>query len=195
MVEKTATRFTFLGQPGPKGADWVPPGGLEGIDNGTEQSSRTAGSNERSADSGTIDPAQISGKRKPGRPRLTVAERSARAAERSARAPEAKEEVAVDSSPSEIPPTWVDQVALALLVIHDGLLTSDEAQRLSKALCDVAKYYIKLTASNKTTAWIALMLTAGMIYLPKALAKQANKQKPQAESDNVPDLSAFSPPP
>jgi len=174
MAGETQAR-DFLGRP-KAAADGnpriVPPTGFRTVGEISRDAGGSPGGDDGGLDAGTVDPVAVGqanpdAKRRPGRPRKSAGSGTASEAEGQ------KAALAVE----EFPPTVVEQIALGLLIVNGGLISADEAQALAKAIANVAKYYIRLAASNKATAWAALLITAAMIYGPKIMAAQTAKRE------------------
>jgi hypothetical protein len=143
--------------------------------------SRSAGKGNGVDDAGTIDPIQVAEKRRAGRPKLTPEQRAARAADARARASEEKDQIHLD--PPEVPETLVGQISAVLYGLHIQMamalqapemqLSEGESQQLAKCIANVGRYYVRFKLDGKLGAWVALITTSGMIYLPRiALARR-----------------------
>lgn len=100
--------------------------------------------------------------------------------------------------PPEVPPTVVGQVAAALKFVHglgpsEMALSDAEADALAQAVTGVARYYIKLTVSNKGAAWLSLIVTCGMIYGPRisAINERNAKAKAARAAKTEPSISSI----
>ena len=140
-------------------------------------------------DAGAVDLAAVSEKRRGGRQKgykWSDAQRAAHAARTKAKT----EEVALDKAePAEVPPDIIGQVALGLVFLHalgpaEMALSEVEATQLARALTNVGRYYVAFKVNNRGAAWLALVVTCGMIYIPrlKVLADKANKEKDEARA-------------
>lgn len=166
-------------------AGFVPPRGFEPVGGETREVGGPAGSGDVAADAGTIDPASLSsGPKRRGRPKWSDEERAARKAAR-----EAKEADKLAVEPPDIPPTMTGQIAYGLSIVHSMwamaanapplALSEEEAQTLAARIADVAKYYVKLTASNKGAAWFALLMTLAFTYVPRFAYLRSVRTPPQ----------------
>lgn len=158
-----------------------------------------------STDAGTIDPVAVTqkrdGKRRSGRKKgskWTEAQWAAfRARSGSDKGAAEKEDVAVEAEiePADPPANIVEFVQASLYGIHRMMgppemhLSEQESGALAKAICNVAKYYMQIKASNKLTAWGALVMTAYMIYAPHVSALNARKAAEKAKPKPGPVVS------
>lgn len=176
---ETGVKHAFLGNVSAIGA-----GGDEG---GGESDGGPDGDNPGNPDAGTVDPAQIASvaaPRKRGRPKGSKARTGAKAE---------KEKLAVtepEIEPPDVPSTVVAQIGAALAGIHQMLaiglqapemaLSEGEAQALAEAIANVGRYYVAVRTSNRMAAWGALLMTVGVIYVPRAMMI-ARRRAPRPE--------------
>lgn len=98
--------------------------------------------------------------------------------------------VEAEPEPADPPQNIVELVQFSLYGLHKMLgpvemhLTEDESGNLAKAICNVAKYYMRITASNKMTAWGALIMVAYMTYQPHFVALSVRKAAEKANPRN-----------
>lgn len=101
----------------------------------------------------------------------------------------AKEKVVIEDEEEKEPLPYdeaiVAQIAFYIKFAHgsgDWALTDMEAQGLAGALAGVLKYHIRinLKSGGRVGAYLTLLSTAAMVYMPKAMAKAARKK---AEAD------------
>lgn len=155
----------------------------KGNEVGTSNAAREAGSNPGHSDTRTVDPVEITQNR-PGRKPWTEEQRAAARAARAARKAE-KEGVALEPEPREIPATVIGQWTALLEGIHGMLavglqapelkLSKPEAEALATASAKVASYYSPMALSGKSGAWLSLVTTAGMIYVPRVMVMARRK--------------------
>ncbi len=155
-------------------------GSLDGAENGGSGAGDANREDARFDDAGTIDPVEITrarGKRRGRKPGISNAD-YARARETG----ESPVKATLAVEPPDVSPTVVGQISQALFGIHQMLaiglaapeivLSEGEAEALAKCIAGVGKYYIRIAADNKLAAWLALLLTSAMIYVPRVMAVQ-----------------------
>ena len=89
--------------------------------------------------------------------------------------------------PPDISSTVVGQIAQGLFGVHQMLsigmqapelaLSEAESDALAKCVANVGKYYVRIDGPpNKLAAWGALIMTAGLIYVPRFMMASRRRE-------------------
>lgn len=169
-AREAASKRKFLGN--------IPQGLAERGEVGTGDNAGAIGEGSQPNDAGSIDTTALGNaarvSARTGKAKRKYTKRVADAATNG----KTKTKVAVEE-PADVPINLVEQMALGIFSVHQMLamgmqspelvLTQQEADALAKALANVGKYYVAIKLGGASGAWLALVTTAGIIYVPRIM--------------------------
>lgn len=165
-----ASKRKFLGN--------IPKGFAERNQDGTGNDTGAIGEGAKLDDAGSIDPVTLGNAARASARTGKAKRKYTKRAAADAASGKAKAKVVVEE-PADVPVNLVEQMALGIFSVHQMLamgmqspelaLTQQEADALAKALANVGKYYVAIKLGGASGAWLALVTTAGIIYVPRIM--------------------------